>query len=123
MHFLEVKRRVIRARIGSTSKNPGRSRGFDLKRECELHGRDKVGNHDRGVFLEQLRHAGRHAGVHRCGAESIDANTFAGLGESVLGKSHQDANSNLHRVAAQGFEQFPIDCRRNCGQRNRPFPA
>jgi hypothetical protein len=33
-------------------------------RKSELHGCDKVWYEDGGMFLQQLSHAGGHAGVH-----------------------------------------------------------
>jgi hypothetical protein len=45
------------------AKTPAEA-GVLFEGKSRLHRCDKVGNHDGRVFLQQLRHAGGHAGVH-----------------------------------------------------------
>ena len=61
------------------------------------------------MFLKHLRSACCHAGVHGGCAEGIDADAFTGFRESVLSQGHQDANTNLHGVTAEGFKKKAID--------------
>src|ERR1700738_497979 len=83
--------------------------------EAALHGGDKIGKDAGFVVLKEFGHPGGHAGVHGSGAEGIDANAFTGLRKTVLGKAHQNANSNLHGIAAQRFEDELVDFRMIAG--------
>ncbi len=65
-------------------ETPAAAGVFVQQKESELHGCYKIGNDEGCIFLQQLGHAGCHAGIHLSGTEGIDADAFAGLREGVL---------------------------------------
>jgi hypothetical protein len=46
------------------NKNPAPWAGFLFRKNIELHGRHKIGDHRRSMILQQARHASCHSGVH-----------------------------------------------------------
>jgi hypothetical protein len=69
-------------------KTPAKAGAFSFGKKPELHCCDEVGYHHWCDFLQELSHSRCHPGIHGCGTECIDADTFASLAESVLGKGH-----------------------------------